>query len=326
MTELPRVTSYTAADIQGLLDTEWPHATTQPELIASGHWSDCFAFESAPTIGNAREYVIRVGRHGEDFRKDKIASQFASPTLPIPQVALLGRLGEDHFAISDRVAGGPLEQSLEWSSLVTPLVELLEALDTADVGDFTGWGPWSSTMECTATSWRGFLLQVNQDPPTSRVHGWRAKLETQPRFFDQFEAGYQQLATMAIGDVPRALVHDDLFHRNAHMVNGRITGVFDWGNSLIGDPLYDLALLCMWEPWWAPRVHAQPVVDQLQTRARNRGAPIADFGARLRTCLLHVGLEHIAYNAFLENWTQLEAVAARTKIVVAHDWVSASAT
>jgi len=98
-------------------------------------------------------------------------------------------------------------------------------------------------------SWRDFLLAVDQDPVDSRVLGWKDQLALSHEASKAFARGYARLQTIIINDVPRSLVHGDLLNRNVHVVGTRISGVFDWGNSLLGDHLYDLGLLCFWEPW-----------------------------------------------------------------------------
>jgi hypothetical protein len=38
--------------------------------------------------------------------------------------------------------------------------------------------------------------------------------------------------------------------------------------------------------------------------------------ARLAACYLHIGLDHLAYNAHLGDWETLAATAARMKMLV----------
>ena len=47
----------------------------------------------------------------------------------------------------------------------------------------------------------------------------------------------------------RALVHGDFGSNNVLAENGRVTGVIDWSEAMIGDSLYDIANLFFWRPW-----------------------------------------------------------------------------
>jgi hypothetical protein len=38
--------------------------------------------------------------------------------------------------------------------------------------------------------------------------------------------------------------------------------------------------------------------------------------ARLMACYLHIGLDHLAYNAYLEDWAALSATAERMRMLV----------
>jgi aminoglycoside phosphotransferase (APT) family kinase protein len=73
----------------------------------------------------------------------------------------------------------------------------------------------------------------------------------------------------------------------------RVTAVLDWGNSLAGDPLYDLAWLLYWVRWhtgWDERVIRSAAGDLLDG---------ADVEERLRCYQLHIALAAQQYSAFV---------------------------
>jgi hygromycin-B 4-O-kinase len=49
----------------------------------------------------------------------------------------------------------------------------------------------------------------------------------------------------------RHLVHDDLINRNVLVDGDRLSAVLDYGSSIYGDFLYDLAKLVFYRPWYA---------------------------------------------------------------------------
>ena len=118
-----------------------------------------------------------------------------------------------------------------------------------------------------------------------------------------------RLAALDVSAAPCSLIHADLINRNVHVVDDRVTGVFDWGCGRYGDHLYDAS----WFEFWAP-FHPHLDVELLLTKLRQRwsGAGI-DLGRATRrlACLLHIGLDHIAYNATREAWTDVDDVVAR---------------
>jgi hygromycin-B 4-O-kinase len=113
--------------------------------------------------------------------------------------------------------------------------------------------------------------------------------------------------------VPRGLVHNDMMNRNVHVSDdGAVTGVFDWGISLYGDHLYDLALIEFWAPWFpeidAPRLRAAA----LERWTAVPGA-LDGFDERWKACILRIGLEHIGWNVYLLDRPEANRVAARMR-------------
>ena len=111
-------------------------------------------------------------------------------------------------------------------------------------------------------------------------------------------------------DVPRSLLHCDLMNSNALVDEGRINAVFDWGCGRFGDHLYDLAWFEFWAPW-----HTNIDVPLLREALENQWIQVGyvptNLQERLSACYLHIGLDHIAYNAHTENWLALKETADR---------------
>lgn len=195
---------------------------------------------------------------------------------------------------------------------------LLEALRHVDTTGFSGWGPWDAQMSAPHESWREFLLDIAVDRP-GRIQGWRAALDSNAMCAAAFDRGLERLKSTAIDEVPRSLVHNDLFNRNVHVADETITGVFDWGNAMFGDHLYDLANLCFWEPW-LEETQPQRVIGGLRAAWAADGYDCINFHQRLQVCMLHNGLAHIAYHASRHDWDQTAAVASRMDAVSALSW------
>jgi hygromycin-B 4-O-kinase len=283
---------------------EPPSAVAQ---IGAGAWSQCFGFSSS-----GRDLVIRFGKYVIDFQKDQRAHQFARPELPIPEVLDIGSAFDGYYAVSTRAHGVPLESVsvAQWRALVPAVVAALEAMRTTDLSSTHGFGGWGVDGHAEHASWSDRLLAVQEDTPDQRGHGWRARLATSPEGEAAFCWGLDLLEQVVDDDVPRSLLHCDLTNRNVLVQGGQISGVFDWGCSIYGDHLYELALFEFWAPW-QPALETDVLKSALLERWAAQGYRPENQAARLLACHLHIGLEHLAYHASLNNWPMVEAVARR---------------
>ena len=278
------------------------------EWVGEGAWSRCFGFRD-----RGRDLVVRFGRHLEDFEKDRRAAGFASVALPVPEMLEVGRAPDGYFAISSRARGEPLE-TLDVVGLRAVLPFLLGALDAArriDLSDTTGYGGWDAEGRAPYASWRDFLLAVDVDTPDRRTHGWRRKLIDSPLGDGSFRAGLKRLGELTVG-LPevRHLVHADLINRNVLVSSGQLSGVFDWGCSCYGDFLYDIAWLAFWAPWYEA-LDAIDICGEARLHYDAIGLEVPELDARLRCCMLHIGLDHLAYNAHTGNMKDLVEVNER---------------
>jgi hygromycin-B 4-O-kinase len=277
--------------------------------LGTGVWSKAFAFRRA-----GGDYVIRFGAHLEDFAKDRLAARYAGPALPIPRVVEIGEAFGEYYAISERVTGGYIDDvdEAQMRALLPSLFAALDATRLADLSGTTGYGGWGADGTAPYPSWRAALLDVANDRPTDRIHGWRERLAASPVGIGPFEEAYERLLALA-GRVPeqRHLIHSDLLHFNVLVEADRITGVLDWGCGMYGDFVYDLAWLCFWKPWY-------PAWKRIDFQAEARryyasiGLDVSHFEERLRCCQIHIGLAGQAYMAYAGNWTDLQNTAQHT--------------
>jgi hygromycin-B 4-O-kinase len=293
----------------GFLDAHLGGGVTDVELVGEGEWSRCFGFTHHET-----ELVIRFGRHVEDFRRDRRASRFTATDLPVPDVTEVGEAFGAWYAISTRAHGTAWERLDHdaWAATFPSILATLDALRLTDIGDSVGYGSWDVSGDGRHPSWRDFLAAVaDEDPPAERLHGWRACLDALPDHARVFHHAHGQMLELADAFTDeRYLVHNDLLNRNALAADGRVTAVFDWGCSIYGDFLYELATFLFWAPWHLP-IDADATLAAAQRHHAAIGLDIPDFDARLRCSALHIGLQHIGYNAFLGDLEALRLTEAR---------------
>jgi hypothetical protein len=128
--------------------------------LVGGEWSRAFAMEL-----DGRAVVIRFGQHAADFRKDAVMAACGGAELPIPAVTEIGAAVAGYFAVSDLVAGEPLD-GLDEAGMRAALPGLLAALDVTrriSIEGSCGYGNWSAANgRCLgpAASWAEALLVV----------------------------------------------------------------------------------------------------------------------------------------------------------------------
>ncbi|MDQ3657067.1 MAG: aminoglycoside phosphotransferase family protein, partial [Chloroflexota bacterium] len=234
----PGVTVEQAAAFLG--DRFGPDATAI-EALRQGAWSSAYGFVRSDT-----GYVIRFSAHVDDFQRDRLAYRYVSPGLPIPVVTEIGDAFGIHYAISERVAGIPIDDvnGHELRELLPSMLAALDAMRSADVSDTGGYGGWGDDRNAPFPSWEAALLAVSVDSPASRGSGWRERLETSPVGAETFDEAYATLVGLSrYAPRNRSLIHSDLLNYNVLVSDRHLTGVIDWGCAMYGDFLYDLAWL-----------------------------------------------------------------------------------
>ena len=278
------------------------------EYVGEGAWSRCFGFTH-----NGAELVIRFGRHVEDFERDRLAARFASADLPIPQVIEIDEAFGAWYCVSTRAHGTPLEQldPAGWTLTVPSVLAMLDSLRKANISGTTGFGAWDREGNAAHATWEEFLTDVIQDRPDSRTSGWKRRLFDSPDGDASFMRGYDCMLDLAGAfPGPRSLVHNNLVNRNVLAGGGRVTSVFDWGCSIYGDFVYELATIVFWSTWYAP-IEQSDLMSRAIDHYGDMGLDVPNFQDRFRCCALHIGLVHIAYNAFLGDFETLRLTDRR---------------
>ena len=117
------------------------------------------------------------------------------------------------------------------------------------------------------------------------------------------------------GDLPaiRGLVHADLLLNHLVGPNNTITAVFDWGNVLAGDPLYDIVWITFCIPWF-PAIDRQHVLDLTREQF-----PDDDVDRLLPLYELHIAVASLQFMAFAEDLPGLESTADRIAQLLSAD-------
>jgi len=279
------------------------------DRLAGGDWSAAYAF----TLDGG-ERVIRFGRYREDYDKDRAAVAFGGPDLPIPEVFEIGEAFDGYYAVSARRHGVVLEHLDRdlWRRVLPSLWRALDAMrvaraDPTTMTSFVG-AAWRDYR------WRDWLFDALSDEAGGRVSGWRGTLAQSPdlaALFDRAERAFRGM----VDDLPedQGVVHSDLLHANVLVAaqEAQLAAVFDWGCATIGDFVYHIAWLSFWAPWY-PALDSLDIVAAARTHYGAIGLEVEDLEGRLSAYQLHIGLIHLAFNAFCGRNDLQGAVAART--------------
>ena len=279
------------------------------EALNGGDWSAAYAY-----VLENKEYVIRFAASKEDFEKDKKVANYATSTLHVPKIIEIGEALRGYFAISERNHGIFLDD-LDGEQMRRTLPSLLSALDEIreiDLSNTKGYGWWEAKGIASCSTWQEPLLGGLDDKPGDRTYGWRKKLESSPTSAAAFDKIRAVLETLVV-DLPseRYLIHNDLLYRNVLVENNEISVIIDWGNSMYGDFLYDIALLIYywsWFPKWKDIDIKQEVLDDYESI----GLKVPNIEKRLLCYQIHIGLDGLKYSAFTGNWDHLERKTEQT--------------
>ncbi len=263
------------------------------ELLKGGAWSTAYGF-----VRGSERLVVRVGEHVDDYERDRLAGTWASESLPIPRVVEIGideELNGGVFAVSQRMSGQRLD-ALSSARLAATLPSLFATLASVGASHLpgTGFGIWDAPDgKAPHESWGEFLLSVHTRDEV-RLRGWRASLNAQVparTVFDRIQAALEQL--IAVCPNHRGVIHGDLLAGNVLVGDdARVSAVLDWGCSMAGDPLYDLALLLFWSEW-----HRGIDVDAVTREASTRFGD-EQLRERLVCYQLNIAMFALQYEAF----------------------------
>jgi hygromycin-B 4-O-kinase len=272
-------------------------------LLKGGAWSTAYRF-----VAGGESLVIRFGSHRDDYERDALAGSWQLDDAPTVPVIAMGDASDGCWSIlpwRDGKAFDALSPE-RFDRAQDSLLCAYDALATGVQMPGGGFGIWTGPGgDAPHPTWAAYLVSV-PERDDERLRGWREHLHAHEDAHAAFDAAQRELESIA-PDCPnlRSVNHGDPLQGNILVgADDRITALLDWGTSVAGDPLYDLAMLIFCGPW-------QSGIDAARVRDEaHRRAPDADADLRLHACMLHIGLGAMQYQAFAGLAEDLARTAA----------------
>lgn len=271
-------------------------------FVKSGETSQAFFFDV-----HQKQYVIRVNTNIYSFEKDRYAFEhFAPNAIPIPEITQVGTMGNNYcFAISKRAKGDILDNFDEKTNykLLPNLITVLENIHHVDISNQDKFGTWDREGKAKFSTWKEFILSINRND----YHNWEEIYRTTVFERDIFNTIYKKILELT-EYIPeeRQLVHGDYGFNNVLSDGKKITGVVDWGESMYGDFIYDVA----WLNFWSSTIQYGEIFHQYY---RSHSIPIPNYLQRLLCYELHLSLG--ALNFYAKSNQRKSYIETRSKIL-----------
>jgi len=227
---------FSAAALERFLANAFPlHGPLRQ--LTEGEESRAFAFDAGEEA-----LVVRVNATAEGFEMDRlIGAALSDSAIPVPDVVMLAPLETGSFAcVSRRLPGDTLQAlpeggAFEFGNAVAQILDQLAGLDEAILHRLA-----ASPLMTAQASWPDFVATVTRLDWRHASAGARASIDR-----------WTDLVAERIDKLPRrrGLMHGDFGSNNVLVQRGVVSGVLDWSEARISDPLYEVANILFWRSW-----------------------------------------------------------------------------
>lgn len=262
--------------------------------ITSGEFSSAYFLDSED-----RKLVLRVNLETDlGFRKDSVIHN-TYPNIQAPKIIENGKFGESGFySLSEMVAGKQLHL-LSAQENISSMSSLFSAMNEIHTSEF------SSCDLLNSEDWKSILKKYTEN-------GYD-KIEA--TFFD--DNRYKQLLAVFDKQIQMTLpssylLHGDFGRTNIFSENGKITGIIDWSEAMVGDFLWDLA----WIAFWSTEIDFAGMYYKFNKN--NTKLDMSNFEERLSLYTLVIGIHTLLFAGGIryDEETYSEAVERTNKFIL----------
>ncbi len=87
--------------------------------------------------------------------------------------------------------------------------------------------------------------------------------------------------------------------------------LLDWGESLYGDYLFDIAHLLYWWPWYTQWGNID-ILEEIKQHYKVKKLDEQNFNERLSPYQMYVGLDSMVYQCYTKRWQNFQWSVQRT--------------
>jgi hygromycin-B 4-O-kinase len=267
------------------------------EFINGGEMSQAFSFQTSK--GN---FVIRVNTSSRSFLKDQKAFDlFGNKGIPIPKIIKIGQIDDVYFfAISEKAEGKHITALTdeEYNKTLPSLLKIMDDIHGLDIKETKGFGKWNLEGNGVYDTWKEFIYAVNEFQNKEDLFK-NSFLE-----IDVWGKVYSEIKKLSeFCPEERFLVHGDYGNNNAVSDGEKVTGIFDWADSLYGDYLYDIA----WITFWLKKPER---IKEIEDYYGSKNIP--NFKERLLCYKLRIGLGSLSFYAYSNQKDKYDSIKQRT--------------
>lgn len=279
--------------VLAFLKNNFDNSVESVEFIKGGEMSQAFSF----TAKNGN-FVIRVNTSPRSFYKDDYAyKHFANPKIPIPEIIQIGKLDDYyHFAISTKAEGKHINEltNEQYVKTLPSLLNTLDAIHSTDTSEAIGYGKWNAEGKSEFPTWKDFVLSAKNYVEKENL------LETSFLEKEVWQNIYSHIEKLVkFCPEEKFLVHGDYSHNNVISNQEKVTGVFDWAESMYGDYVFDVA----WMTFWMKQPEKVQATEKIYA-----GRNIPNFAERLLCYKLRIGLVSLSFYAFSQQKEKYDSV------------------
>ncbi len=298
--------SYKKEDIEKFVSEKFDSSITLTPVI-EGMESQVYSY----TLNNY-EYIIRISKNLEGFKKDKYAYEnFNSANIPIPKVFYLGSFSETHYyCISEKIHGITFEDSKEEvvEELLPDITKIMNCINEIDISGTKGYGVFlSDTGNAPFSSWRDYLLDIINNTK----YNWEEIKKINcidNALIDNMIESFKCLLPYC--NEVRKLRHGDYGSNNMIVSDiSKFNGVIDWDCAGYGDPLYEVSSSFFWSTWLMCMNKVYNYWKKIYKNTPN-------FDAIIKCYAIHIGLVEIYENSIDKDFESLCWIQNRCKEIL----------
>jgi len=230
-------------EVQNFLQRKISATTSDVEFLSGGEVSQAYGYSR-----ENKQFVIRFNPDDFGFKKDLFSyKNFSSPRIPIPKVHRIGKYSKNlWFSISARVSGNSLDSYCikTQKNLLPKTLRILNAIHESDVTITEGYGEWDTEGKGDFLNWKLYIKSFIEGKEDNEWINWPKIIAT--TFFEKDLYDFiSERVNKLVRHCPeeRYLLHGDYSFDNIGSDGSKITGIFDWADSMYGDFLFDVARL-----------------------------------------------------------------------------------